>query len=160
HLRQIRFELEGALRGKLGLLPVIRDFFGEVDLRRIVGIGFERPGERELVVEIESTLNLLEALRNEILIRTAAVDAVQQRACGQVQIVGTRIGRSPQHSALLQTKSYSQGCSDGSGDVFLDGEDVIELAIVRVGPERKAVFRVDQSRIDSDLVAGLADAAL
>src|SRR5262249_41394337 len=48
----------------------------------------------------------------------------------------------------------------GVGDLVLDGEDVRQLAVVRLRPEVVAVGDVDQLGADPQPVAGLADAAL
>jgi hypothetical protein len=46
------------------------------------------------------------------------------------------------------------------GDLVLDGEHVVQAAVVGVGPEVVAAARIDQLRRDPDLVALLAHAAL
>src|SRR5208283_1014628 len=53
-----------------------------------------------------------------------------------------------------------QGLNDLPGDLVLDYEDVVQLAIEAVGPEMSSGFRVDQLRGDPDAVASAADAAL
>src|SRR5208282_5131870 len=46
------------------------------------------------------------------------------------------------------------------GDFVLDGEDIVDAAVVAFRPEVRAVGRVDQLRRDPDAGAGLANAAL
>ena len=49
---------------------------------------------------------------------------------------------------------------DGRGHFVLDGEDVIELAVVALGPDVRVGFGVDQLHGDADAIARLAHAAL
>ena len=48
---------------------------------------------------------------------------------------------------------------DGFGDLALDGEDIVERAVVVVGPELGGGARVDQVRRDAHLVARALDRA-
>ena len=47
---------------------------------------------------------------------------------------------------------------DGAGELVLDGEDVVELSIVRLRPEVIAVRGIDELRHDSQLATLAADA--
>jgi hypothetical protein len=49
---------------------------------------------------------------------------------------------------------------DPFGDVILNGEDVLQLAVVLLGPDMLAGFGVDQLAGDADAVARRSDTAL
>src|SRR4029077_14825333 len=51
------------------------------------------------------------------------------------------------------------GCED-EGDFVLDGENIVQGAVVTFGPEMRTVYCVDQLRRDPDAVPALANAAL
>src|SRR6266446_100525 len=81
----------------------------------------------------------------------------QQRFGAQKLSVGVRIDGAvvDQIFALLQAQRHAQRGGDGTGDVFLDRENVRELTIVIIGPDAGAVISPDQLHRDAHAVAGL-----
>ena len=72
--------------------------------------------------------------------------------------IGGRRVAQPRLFALGQPDLHL-GCQD-EGDFVLDGENVVDGAVIAFRPEVRAVVGVDQLRRDPDAVAALANAAL
>ena len=66
----------------------------------------------------------------------------------------------PFREAMLFVRREPQleGVDDQPGQAFLDGEDILDAAVERVGPEVVVRRRVDELRGDPQAVAGATDA--
>ena len=53
-----------------------------------------------------------------------------------------------------------QRAGDALGDLVLEVEEVVDDAVIGIGPEMRAACRIDELRGDAHAVAGLAQAAL
>jgi hypothetical protein len=82
----------------------------------------------------------------------------------QVQLVRVqvfRVGTHHDHARrLVHAEGAAQRRDDSVGDLVLDGEDVVQLAVVGFRPQVAILHRVDQLGSDAHPVAGLAHAAL
>ncbi len=63
-------------------------------------------------------------------------------------------------AAVVSRKRQRKRAHDLLQHLVLQAEDVVELAVVALGPKVAAGGRVDQLRVDAHLLAGLAHAAL
>ena len=61
---------------------------------------------------------------------------------------------------LLERQPQLEGIHDGRGDLVLDREDVLQLAVVLFGPEVIAVGDIDQLRRDAQPVTRFLHASL
>jgi hypothetical protein len=75
----------------------------------------------------------------------------------RLQVVG---GRLHQHCLLFPEQLDPKRVSDGARDLVLNGEHVLRVPIVGVGPEQVPVGHIDQLRREPEPPAGAADAAL
>ncbi|WP_395710959.1 hypothetical protein [Reyranella sp.] len=62
--------------------------------------------------------------------------------------------------ALARVEMRLDGGDNVAGDLVLHREDVVQSAVVPVGPDMAALLGVDQLGSDADLLAGAADASL
>src|SRR6185503_18424410 len=65
-----------------------------------------------------------------------------------------------QSLARFQSQRHPKRASDGGSDVFLDGEDVGQIAIETISPDMRAVVTLDKLSGDSHAVVYLAHRAL
>jgi hypothetical protein len=108
-------------------------------------------GQGEIRVELDG---LLEHLQAVVVIFAASVIAA-----AQIKIVGLRIfsGLAGDGFFFLRGQRDAQSLGDAACDFFLDGENVLELAVVALGPHRMARGRFNQLRGDAHPAAGAAD---
>jgi hypothetical protein len=83
----------------------------------------------------------------------------------QVQLVSVQVFRVGTHGHRARRLVHcpersAQRRDDGVGDLILDGEDVVQLAVVGFRPQVAVLHRVDQLRGDAHPVARFAHAAL
>lgn len=74
-----------------------------------------------------------------------------------LEIVGRRLY---QDGLLLPEQPHPEGSGDGTGDLVLNGEHVLRIPVVGVGPEEIPVGHVDQLGREPESPAGAPDAAL
>ena len=74
--------------------------------------------------------------------------------------LGVRRGALLDGRTLLGQELEFERCDDGLRDVVLDGEDVVERAVVALRPDLRVGGRLEQLRRDPHAIAGLAHAAL
>ena len=114
-------------------------------------------GQRELRIERHGVLEHLQR-ELEILRGTSAA-----RSCGRADRgrtpAGSRSASSRQRLLLLRRERDPQRLGDLPRDFVLHLEDVLHLAVVPLGPERKIGAGVDELRIDAQPGAGAAKAA-
>ena len=87
--------------------------------------------------------------------------AVVQHLAGEHALVGRHVVGRLALRAVVRRRldAAGQRRDDRRGHLVLDGEDVLELAVVALGPDMPVGLRVDQLHGDADAVAGLAHAA-
>jgi hypothetical protein len=92
----------------------------------------------------------------------AAIGAVEELAAAQVELVGRDVVRRRplQSPAILRREHAAELLRDQLGDLLLDGEDVLELAVEALRPHLIAVVGARQLNPDAQAVAGLAHAAV
>ena len=80
----------------------------------------------------------------------------------QVVLVGLGVGgrAAGDEGALLRQQLHLEGVDDAAGDLVLEREDIVQAAVVAIGPEMPAAAAVDQLDGDAHAVPGLAYAAL
>src|SRR5207249_11784425 len=87
--------------------------------------------------------------------------AVVQHFCGKDAFIrGHVVGP-------LALDAFVRGCfdaarksgNDRAGDLVLDGEDILQLAVVAFGPDVPISLRIDQLHGDTDAITDLAHAA-
>ena len=112
---------------------------------RIVGIERQRPVDHLLGLDI-------------VLARAL----VMQHLGGQRALVGRHAGRLHARDLVVLGgfQAARQGGDDGAGDLVLHGEDIVELAVVALGPDVHVGRRVDELDGNAQPVARLAHAAL
>ena len=90
-----------------------------------------------------------------------AVRAMMKDLAGQHMFVSRHVrGGLPLDAVVPRgLDPAKQGRSDGRGDLVLDGEDVLELAIVAFCPDMRLGLAVDELNSDPDPIARLADAS-
>ena len=91
-----------------------------------------------------------------------AVAAVVQHLAGEDALVGRHVvGRQPGGAvARRRLDPPGQGRGDRGRDLVLDGEDVLEVAVVALGPEVVVGLGIDQLHRDAHPLPDLAHAAL
>jgi hypothetical protein len=92
----------------------------------------------------------------------APAAAQEEGASHQVVLVGLGVGgrAAGDEGALLRQQLHLEGIDDAVGDLVLEREDVVQAAVVAIGPEMPAAAAVDQLDGDAHAVPGLAHAAL
>ena len=101
------------------------------------------------------------AKQRQRLIRLAWHKDAKMRKRAQIEIVGVETVRPLALGALdlgVQQARLDRA-DDAQGDLVLQFEDVVERAIIALGPDMRAARRRDQLRGDPHAVAGLAQAA-
>src|SRR3984957_2715631 len=90
-----------------------------------------------------------------------AVRLVVEDLAGQDVFVRSHIRRRLSLDAIVPCglDATKQGRSDRRGDFVLDGEDILKLAIVALGPEMCLGLAVDELNSDPDPIPCLADAS-
>ena len=102
---------------------------------------------------VEQTLRL-----GVVLPRRAMVQHLGgQHAFISRHVIGRLALRTVVRSGL---DAAGQRRDDRAGYLVLDGEDVLEFAVVAFCPDVPVGFRVDQLHCDADAIAGLSHAAL
>jgi hypothetical protein len=88
-----------------------------------------------------------------------AAELVEELPAAKVVIVGLEVsGRRPLDGAFLfLTEDHLQRLGDILGDVLLDGENVLQLAVVGFRPDAVSVGDVHELGADPQPVARLAD---
>ena len=101
----------------------------------------------------------LEILQGCLKAHLVATDPTM--AAFQVEVIGFRTLRLHLHQRLLRPSQqrHPQGVRDSAGDLVLDGEDVLQLPFVRLGPEVEAVRDLGELGGDAHPVPGLAHAS-
>ena len=91
----------------------------------------------------------------------AAVAFVKERHAAQIGVVGGRHRGRLQRDRLLFLRRHrrAQRGGDGDGDFALDAEDVVELAVVDLGPQMPVGRSLDQLDVDAHRVAFALHAA-
>ena len=92
--------------------------------------------------------------------RPGSVKLVEEETALQVEIVRLEVLGGHDELVRVPAQPQLERIHDGARDLVLDREDVLELAVVGLGPEVVAVLHVDELRGDADPVADLAHAAL
>ena len=110
--------------------------------------------QREVRVELD---RLLEHLQGEVEVLAPGVAAPAQVVVVGLQVLG-RLARD--RLLFLRRQGDAQRLRDAARDLVLDGEHVLELAVVALGPRRVAGAGLDELRRDPEAVAGAADAPL
>ncbi len=102
-----------------------------------------------------------EALDRLQVPRIAVVAGQSVRARHQIEVVGIDIVRAAllDRRLLLRQQFQLQRFDDGLADLVLQGEDVVELAVVALGPQMAAGGPVNQLSGDPHPAAGFAHAA-
>ena len=92
----------------------------------------------------------------------AAAELVEVLAAAQVVVVGLDIGllRLADGALLLVSQHATQRLDDVARDLVLDGEHVLQLPVVALGPELVAVGDIHQLGGEAQHAPGLANAAL
>src|SRR6185503_3824952 len=117
-----------------------------------VDTGEPGPGFRKRWVDLERfPVSVFGALQ------VSGLTAVEKKPAEQVTLVYPTVCELTHVSAV--ERSTQRPC-DRARDLALRGEDIVELSIVRDGPELHARFRIDETRRDANPVAGRAQAAL
>ena len=110
----------------------------------VVGIKLDRPAKRAKSLGVGFS-----------------VRPVMQDLAGQHVLVGRHVrGGLPLDPIVPRSlDAAKEGRRDGRGDLVLDGEDVLELAIVALGPDMGFGLAVDELDGDPDPIARLAYAS-
>jgi hypothetical protein len=113
---------------------------------------------RECVSRIERDRSLIKLARK--LVRPAAV-LVEELASPQVVLIRVDVGRRHLLDRfLLVLGEHDTQCRDDAGcDLVLNRENILELAIVTLGPQLRAVIGADELRIESKSLARFPNAA-
>src|SRR5664279_2582422 len=79
----------------------------------------------------------------------------------QYVLVGRHVGGGFPLNAIMPRRLHpaEQSRSDGRGNLVLDSEDVLKLAIVAFGPDMRLSLGVDELNRDPDPISRLADAS-
>ena len=122
-----------------------------------VAVGDAGVGRGIVVLNVERALEHLLGQPQE----APCVTAVEETAAHQVEAIGLAVvGRALRNGlALLRQHLEAQRVDDGVRDVVLQLEDVLELAVVALGPDMAVGAPVDQLRGDAHPVVHLAHAA-
>ncbi len=80
----------------------------------------------------------------------------------EVEVVGVDVGRVPPGGGIADVakETSAEGAHDGAGDLLLNREDVLDLAIVGLGPEAPAVGGVGELHGDPEPLPHPADRTL
>ena len=152
--RALRIDGECAMRGvaRLRRRLGVRQDAGAAGLA--VSQGNAAPGR--LVFRIKAKRRLEMAKR---LFGAVAGMQLAEESPLQVLVVGLGIGCGRRLGHALVEQRDLQRTDDGTGDVVLNLEDVVDLAVVGLGPDVEAVVGTDELRRYAQDVAGLAHAA-
>ena len=115
-----------------------------------------RPSRRKVRVEGDRLLQLCDATQNlRCLQRPNALPALQ------VEVVGLHVFGRPLLDPLcdLGLELRPQGTSDVRGDIALDLEYVLEIAVVTLAPQVRVGRRLDQLRRHPHPISGAPDGA-
>ena len=155
-LGQIRVQFQRLAAGISGQLPLTLAA-ARVHEEKGPAVGDGRVGQGVVGVELDGPLVHLPGK-----FPVEAVELIEIFAAAQVEIVGFHIpgGHVLDRASLFGAEGDFQSFHDAFGDLVLDGEDILELAIVAFGPEPVAVMDIDELDGDAHPVAGLADASL
>ena len=154
--RKIRIELQRALASFPRFLPITGDWIlVENEERKAVGVA--GPGEGEIRVQIERPTKHLARKSNVDLVK-----ATDELSSSQIIIVGGHIAaRSRLEGRPLQRRDrFEQRLGDTFRDLVLDHEDVFQLSVETLAPEMRATRNGHQLSRDTQVIVGLANAAL
>jgi hypothetical protein len=154
-LGQVRIEREGSL--DLPAREPTADVEGDVTPVRLVMVGLRQAHPCACVggVEPQGPLVIGDGLLQALTVPTSGeVSPLQEEAVG----LGVPGGRERGRAASQQR--HLQGPRHRACDLVLDPEDVVQLAIIGLRPQVKAIGRIDQVCRDPDPVACLPHAAL
>ena len=154
-LGEVRVELNGARGGGVAVVAFPRDS-QPIALRRRQ----QRPGLRVVRVELDRTTT--QADDGVVLAHVAQHAAGVVMPGHQVEVVGIEMGRAALLDRLffLRQQLEFQRRDDGLGDLVLQREDVVQVAVVALGPEVVVARRLDQLGGDADAPARAPHAAL
>ncbi len=110
-------------------------------------------GQGKVLVELDG---LLEHLQGIVHIFAAGV-----AAAAEIKIIGLGIfgGFDTNDFFFLRSEGNAQGVSDAASDFVLDGENVLKLAIIALGPNGMPGGTLDQLCSDAQAVSGAANCA-
>ena len=81
-------------------------------------------------------------------------------AATEIEAVRFQVAGVALHERLAGIgQAHFESADDGLRDFVLDGEDVVELAVVAFGPDLRGAADLDELRGDADAVPGFAHAA-
>src|SRR6185295_6509294 len=155
-LREVRVELDGSFGSGEPIVSLPPEEETQVDLRA----RYHRPGTRIVRVDLDSAAAQADDRFAAARIANVAGDVVLARH--QVELVRLGVGGPALLDCffLLGQKFQLQCRNDRLRDFVLQRENVVELAIVALGPHMTARSAIDQLGGDANATAGLAHAAL
>ncbi len=147
---------QGAIERRAGFRDHVGGWRNAIDRGQTVGIAEQRVRLGQILIERRCLLEAGQRVENR------APAPGEKRAALQQQFVGLDIARHPRDESLAGAKRerHLQAIGDGTGNLVLDVEDVLQLAIVAVRPELESVRRVHELHGHAHPIARSADAAL
>ena len=145
--------------GRMGSSKAVIDVVSEAISQAGLGNSEQRPGLRIIWVDFDRAA--ANAHHPLLAAHVAMVAGDPILARHQVEVVGFDIGGPALLDRLLlfrQQLQLERG-DDRFRNLVLDRENVLEVAVVALGPDMVAARAVDQLRVDAHPPAGLADAA-
>ncbi len=157
-LGQLGVQLDGPLRGLEPRARVLPRIFADSELQHLaVGVGDPRPGQGVVRVHPDRLPEESQGVSHPLGGVLAVLFAPLQVQVVGPHVLGAVLGELPR---FRRGERHPERLGDGRGDLLLHREDVLQDAVVAVGPEMEPVGAVDELGGNADAVAGLADAPL